>query len=92
MLPQARGTDAAAAVIPPGLQTADPPKGDRIDRLASLFQRARLWRRRERRRVAQARAAATPAACAALARYRRACRWERVTREAYLRAVFAEYC
>jgi hypothetical protein len=70
----------------------DPAKGDVIDRLAFLFQRARLWKRRERRRLADARTAAdAPAACAALARYRRASHWERLTRAAYLRAVFAEY-
>ena len=71
---------------------ADPHKGDVIDRLALLFQRARLWKRRERRRLADARGTAdAPAACAALARYRRASHWERVTRAAYLSAVFAEY-
>ena len=68
----------------------DPPH--RIDRLGTIYQEARLLKRRTQRRLAEAVASGhVPAVRAAMARYRAAERWERRCRRCYLSGVFAEY-
>ena len=68
------------------------PRLDPIDRWATLYQRARLWKRRACKVAAAAVAGGNHAVIrAALARLRRAREWEAFCRERYLRAVFACY-
>lgn len=71
----------------------DTGSGDTIDRLAALYQRARLRKRRAQEVLADAAdTGGAPAFRVALRRYRRARHWEAVLRGLYLRAVFAAYC
>ena len=79
----------AAELQRPGV---DGRKGDLIDRLACLLQRSRLWARRERRRLAEARASGEECAIhGARARYRRALTWRSRLYREYVDAVFAAY-
>jgi hypothetical protein len=83
---------AVHATRPPDASTPETSTGDRIDRLAALYQRARLWKRRAQSVLAEAADEGSAPAChAALVRYRRARHWEATLRELYLRAVLAEY-
>ena len=69
-----------------------PAAADRIDRLGELLQRARLQKRRQLRLASRAIATGdVPGVQAALARFRRARRWETALYGAYVRAVFAVY-
>jgi|GEM_PF-5890538 len=71
----------------------DDRKGDLIDRLGAAFQRARLWKRRARRQLVEARAGDDKSAIhAALRRYQRACHWRTVFYRTYVNAVFAVHC
>ena len=83
---------SAALLVAPQGPGIDLRKGDVIDRLAALLQRARLWARRERRRVREARANGDEWAIhAARLRYRRALRWRSRLYQEYVDAVLAAY-
>jgi hypothetical protein len=70
----------------------DTGKGDTIDRLAALYQQARLRTRRAQGVLAEAvNAHDRVGVRAALARYRRARYWEVLLRDLYLRTVLAAY-
>ena len=82
-----------AAALPVHWPAIDVRKGDPIDRLAAAFQRARLWKRRARRQLSEARQDGDGRAIhTARLRYRRACHWRTVLYRHYVRAVFAAYC
>ena len=86
------GSSHPYAPVPIHWQGIDARKGDLIDRLAAALQRARLWKRRERKRLADARASGDEAAIhAARVRYRRAAHWRAVFYRTYVRAVWDVY-
>jgi hypothetical protein len=80
------------APVPIHWQGIDARKGNLIDRLAAALQRARLWKRRERKRLVDARASGDEAAVhAARVRYQRASHWRAVFYRTYVRAVMDVY-
>ncbi|MGI8424144.1 MAG: hypothetical protein ACR2NO_08570 [Chloroflexota bacterium] len=82
----------ARAPVPVHWHGLDACKGDLIDRLAAAFQRARLWKRRARQQLVEARARGDECAVhATRVRYQRACHWHVVFYRNYLRAIFAAY-
>ena len=79
---------------PPGVVSGcvASPAADRIDRLGALLQRARLEKRRQLRLTSRALSTGDVSGVrAALARFRRARRWETALYASYVRAVFAAY-
>ena len=83
----------ARTPVPVHWHGLDARKGDLIDRLAAAFQHARLWKRRARRQLVEARASDDEFAIhAARVRYQRACHWHVVFYRNYVRAIFAAYC
>ena len=92
MVAKSRTRTLPRTTVPIHWQGIDARKGDLIDRLAAALQRARLWKRRERKRLADARASGDEAAIhAARVRYQRAAHWRVVFYRTYVRAVMDVY-